>query len=334
MAIGECTLLIRKARKVLIIGGTGYFGRLIAEDLRQFTNCEVVVPKQRIDLWDAAAVEAALQGMEVVICAAGPFQQLPVTLADICLLKHIHYIDIADDPAFVRKVRALVPPGVRDLPAICTAWSTVSALSALLTQIAAAGLNKVDSIYVHMAPGNRGIRNAATVASLLYSVARLGWSKPRGFAFPSPIGYRTGYLIDVPDLELFPALFGASTVEFRAGSELKILNAAVSLLARIKTDWTRQARLLRRAMACFSFFGSDAGGIGVEVTTSSTKRRVSLIAASRGQRIAAMPASVMTAQLISGVRYHGLVSHKDWLSHDQLADECRKRGFELIMEDL
>src|SRR5204862_2838898 len=111
------------------------------------------------------------------------------------------------------------------------------------------------AIDVQIAPGNRAPREAGTVASLLASVGRafqvranggwrtvMGWSEPRRFTFPLPIGSRTGYLVDVPDHELFPALFGASRVEFRVGAELTFLNHSLSALAGlarrgIVRDW-------------------------------------------------------------------------------------------------
>jgi hypothetical protein len=332
--------------KILVVGGTGYFGRLIVDDLRRHTQYEVVVGSRHTgtDICDPASLEAALSGVAVAICAAGPFQRLPVTLAELCLRRGIHYIDIADDRGFVRKVRSLVAhAGDHDsLPAICSGWSTVSALSGALVKIAAAGVARIDSIYIHMAPGNRGARNPATIESLLHSVGKSlnvfrggrwetarGWSSPRVFSFPPPVGAREGYLVDVPDLELFPDLFRAGTVEFRAGAEFKFLNRAVSFLG----GWSQRARIVQRAAAVLSLIGHDWGAIGVEVIGSAS-RRACVVAASEGPRIAAMPAAVMTNLLLSGSRFSGLVSHADWLTRDRLAAECERRGFQLIVQDM
>src|SRR5438093_1100201 len=158
-------------RKVLIVGGNGHFGRLLAEDLRQHTDCEIVLGNRRTaNLFDPSSIERALAGVSVAICAAGPFQELPTTLAESCLRLGIHYIDFADDRNFVRKIHLLVEKRHNRQSAVCTAWSTVSALSGLLTSIAASGSDRVDEIYVHMAPGNRLPRGAGTITSLLHSV--------------------------------------------------------------------------------------------------------------------------------------------------------------------
>src|SRR5205809_3529288 len=105
-------------QKVLIIGGRGYFGRLLIDDLTRHTDCELTVASRQAfrsdrfdtvvaDLWNPASLERALSGVNIAICAAGPFQELPITLAEFCLQRGIHYIDLADDRAFVQKVRSL-----------------------------------------------------------------------------------------------------------------------------------------------------------------------------------------------------------------------------------
>jgi len=196
-----------------------------------------------------------------------------------------------------------------------------------------------------MAPGNRGARQTATIASLLYSVGKpftifrsgkwcdvRGWSDSVTFTFPFPIGKRRGYLIDVPDHEIFPELFPAKTVEFRAGSELEFLNGAVSVLAATGRNWVTWRHVYQKAASLLSWIGHDCGAMAVEVT-GSHRRVAYIVAESRGERIAVMPASIMTGLLLSGGHYRGLVSYTDWTNEEQLQHECAKRGFRLIVED-
>ena len=342
--------------KVLVVSGTGYFGRLLVDDLLRHAGCELIVGSRSpfrsdrfgtvlVDLWDTASLEKALTGVKIAICAAGPYQRLPFALAELCLERGIHYIDLADDRGFVQKVRSLAGPEER-VSAVCPGWSTVSALSAVLTRIAAEGMNRIDSIHIHMAPGNRGARSSGTISSLMHSVGRPftifrngawhrvpGWSEPRDFAFPPPVGVRRGYLVDVPDHEIFPKLLDARTVEFRAGSELQILNGCASLLQRTRRSWVEWSAVFQRSAALLSWLGHDWGAIGVEVS-GSARRRACIVADSRGQRIAVMPASVMTAALLSGASHRGLVSYSHWLTDEQLRSECEKRGFRLVVEEL
>jgi hypothetical protein len=342
-------------RKKVLVVGAGFFSRLLVDDLLRYAECDVIVasraalPSTRFeaieaDISDPGSLNKALIGVSVAICAAGPYQVMPTSLVDLCLRRRIHYIDLADDRDFVRKVRLLAHGAVET--AVCTGWSTVSALSGAMVQIAAQDSATIDSIHIHMAPGNRGARGVATIFSLMNSVGHqftvfrdgvwrtvTGWSEPRDFLFPQPIGTRRGFLIDVPDHELFPDLFGASTVEFRTSTELRIWSSGLSLLERFRTDWTRWARLIYRTAALLSWIGHSHGGIGVEVADSK-KRKVSIVADKTAERMAVMPASIMTSFLLSGMPHRGVVSPVDWITHDQLQTECTKRGFRLTVEEL
>jgi hypothetical protein len=96
--------------------------------------------------------------------------------------------------------------------------------------------------------------------------------------------------------------------------------------------------MFRRGAALLGFIGHGWGAIGVEVSGSSGQkrrtRRVSVVADSGAQRIAVMPASVMTALLLSGSKHHGVVSPAHWLTPEQVRDACEERGFQLIVEEL
>src|SRR5207302_279242 len=99
-------------KRVLVVGGSGYFGRLLVQDLLRFADCDLIVGSRRpvhsnsfetvvADLRNPASLERALAGVDIAICAAGPFQELPTTLVEFCLSRKIHYIDLADDRRFV-----------------------------------------------------------------------------------------------------------------------------------------------------------------------------------------------------------------------------------------
>jgi hypothetical protein len=354
------------------VGGTGYFGRLLVEDLLLRTPCHiriggrnqealervggelgVRVDIKRMDLLQPETLPGALDRVHVAICAAGPFQSLPTTLAQVCLDRGVHYIDIADDRDFVCRVRALVKSAsnAKTATSVCSGWSAVPALSAALVHLGAEGMERVDNIFIQISPGNRFPRAQGTVASLLASVGKpftvwrnqrweivTGWSEPRTFDFPNPMGQRSGFLVDVPDHEIFPALFGAKRVEFRVGSELNVLNQGLSVLAwttrrGIVGDWGPSASILRHVMRAFRFVGHEWGAIGVEVTGGTVRRRVSVVAETSGQRIPVMPAAVMTARLLcEECPFHGLAPLDTWIDGARLRKECESREFRLVVE--
>lgn len=369
-----------KPPRVLVVGGAGYFGSLLVQDLLNFSQCHIVVGGRdliratafchsqgsassdrltpvEIDLHRSESIEPALADVQVAICAAGPFQKLSTTLVEKCLIRGIPYVDLADDRNYVRAVTQLVQQRTAcTLPAVCTGWSAVPALSGVLARIAAETMASIESIHIQIAPGNRAPRSTGTVASLLASVGGWftvwhkgdwrkvkGWSEPRLFEFQKPIGRRAGYLVDVPDYDIFPALFSSPVVEFRVGSELAIFNKALSFLSWLSKkdwvrDWTSWAKVFQRGMSISGFLGHDSGAVGVEVvgvdrTGNRIKRQVCVIAEHFGQRIPAMPASIMTQLLLSGdTTYHGLIPVDGWMSRHALEMECTRRGFRLTDE--
>jgi len=362
--------------KVLLVGGSGYFGRALAADLLRNTDCQIVLAGRNrsglqralrilgrdrrlethvLDLRAPETVAPALSEVRVAICAAGPFQGLPTTLVPLCIERGVHYVDLADDRGFVMQVRALAARAAHET-AICSGWSAVPALSGLLVRLASRDMERIDSIHVQIAPGNRAPREAGTVSSLLSVVGQpfqvranegwrtvRGWSEPRRFAFPPPIGPRTGYLVDVPDHELFPVLFGANRVEFRVGAELTFLNHGLSALAGLARrgvvrDWTRWTHLFRATMASVGWLGHEWGAVGVEVFGSTgagrLARRATVMAERQGHRIAVMPAAVMTVELLSGRVSGGLIRVDGWLQLPRLEEECRRRGYRVIVEEV
>ena len=365
--------------RILVVGASGYFGSLLVEDLLRHTDADLWVSSrgrasedlllrfgpglsQRLtpcvcDLSQPSSVEAVVPQVQIAICAAGPYQRLPLTLLESCVKHGVPYIDLADDRGFFMKARDWVAR--RDaarLPAVCIGWSAVPALSGLLARIVVEGMDRVDALFVQIAPGNRSPRNKGTVASLLASLGKSfrlwgdgewreveGWSEPRTFRFPLPVGPRRGYLVDVPDHEIFPALFHARRVEFRVGSELSVFNHAAAVMAWISRrraiQWSRWAGWLAPAMGAFGSLGHDWGAVGVEVEGTKAglpvRRQACVIAGRSGQRIPILPAAVMAGRLLSeGAPEGGLVPVDRWLSPAELASECGKRGFDVTLLEL
>lgn len=366
--------------RILVVGASGYFGSLLVEDLLRHTNADLLVAGREpsraepllrrvgpglsgrlipcgCDLLEPASVDALLLGVRVAVCAAGPYQRLPLTLLESCVRHGVPYLDLADDRGFFVKARDwLARQDQARLPAVCVGWSAVPALSGLLARMAVAGMERVESLLVQIAPGNRSPRNEGTVASLLASLGKPcrlwrdgewrelpGWSEPRTFPFPPPVGPRRGYLVDVPDHEIFPALFQARRVEFRVGAEVSVFNHGASALAflsrKLAISWVPFARGLTLSMAGLGFLGHDWGAVGVEasgvVAGLPVRRLACVVAARSGQRIPVVPAAVMAARLLSGrAAERGLVPVDRWLTRAELASECDRRRLELTVRDL
>ena len=112
--------------RLLIVGGTGRIGSALAAALRAARgDCEIRIGGRRrevgmalarrlgagisfvpVDVNDAHQLGSALEGVDLVIHAAGPFQGAAPTVLDAAIAARARYLDIADDLAFAQGARA------------------------------------------------------------------------------------------------------------------------------------------------------------------------------------------------------------------------------------
>jgi len=128
-----------------------------------------------------------------------------------------------------------------------------------------------------------------------------------------PFGSRRVGVCDIPDLELFPARYPqVRTVLFRAGLELPLLQWATwSMAVLVRLGVIRRlashAPALRRLSERFMRFGSDVGGMAVELRGNDLEgrplhRRWWLdAAAGDGPQVPVTPAIVLARRLAEGL---------------------------------
>lgn len=290
--------------RVVVLGASGVFGSRAVRRLAHDDRFQLVLAGRRIDaletLRDAlgdATIEIASIDVDaadfaehlaalrpqLLIHTAGPFQGRDYRVAEACIACASHYIDLADARDFVCGIGAL-DERARDAGCmVITGASSVPALSAAVVDALAPRFARIDSIEHAINPGNRTPRGDATVAAILGYCGKpirvwrdgrwdhvRGWAQSRRQAFH--FGQRWIGACEVPDLSLFPARYpGVRTVLFRAGLELTLLQAATWGLGQLVRlglirDLAAHAPRLRRMSEWFLPFGSDVGGMVVEVT--------------------------------------------------------------------
>jgi len=354
---------------VVVYGGDGFFGRLVVTDLLANTSARITVagrrpPKERhvgprvtfvrADLNDFASVRATLVGASVVVHCAGPFQfQLP-TLVRAAIESGVHYVDLAEDPGFVRQVQAFDEEARRADVAVMSGMSVVPGLTALLAQ--SLHFDRVDSIRTFVAPGTRGSRGSATVRSLLGGVGQplrllrngrevivRGWSEPEWIAYPPPIGWRLQYLaIETADRDVFSREFGAQGVEFKAGSEFAWLNRSLAAVARLRPlanflSLENRADPIRKCLKVLGRLGTSAGGVLVEVTGirdgETVTQQIALVAKRQGERIPSLLAAIVTGALLRDeLTARGSMRLSTCLPIERLFDELVRRGLRLWLK--
>lgn len=328
--------------RTLVLGGYGNFGARICRALGSDPSIQLFIggrDLQRaqslaselgpnvmgvaVDL-DAPEFSNTLQQLdiELLIHAAGPFQQQSYGVAKATAAAGAHYIDLSDGRRFVCDFPNAMDATFRAAGrlAVCGA-STVPALSSAVIDHLCQSWQRIDAIDICIAPAQTAPRGQATLAAVLSYCGesiqtwnggkwepQIGWANPTRVHF-SRMKSRLGALCDIPDLELFPARYKVcDRMMFRAAVEIGFAQRAFSVLAALRTarilkqPW-KLAGFLNYAAKALDFLGSSLGGMVVRAegidATGSTVRRAWHIAADNdhGPEIPCMAAILLARKL-------------------------------------
>ncbi len=254
--------------RVLVVGGTGAFGRRLVERLAATTDCELILAGR-----DGAKLDAAIQALKAqypnrsiegaildlntvrperiralnancIVDAAGPFQNAEPVLARAAIAAGASYIDLADARDFVARFPELDGEAKAAGVLAITGASSTPALSNAVLDRLTAGWQRVDDVAVAISPGNRAQPGFSVVEAILsYAgkpvrarvdgawTAHSGWGDLVREEMPD-IGKRWLSLCDTPDLDIIPARFPtARSAIFRAGVELGIFHLGLWCLS-------------------------------------------------------------------------------------------------------
>jgi hypothetical protein len=342
--------------KILIAGGYGVFGRLLAKELLQTTTARIViagrdarravetclwlgapdrVEAMRLDLGRPGALESAARGCFAVACTAGPFQRLPAGLPREALAAGAHWLDIADDrdwllrlllsrehrlDAIAQEQRAAVIPGL----------STTPALTGLLVRIGLESMPRPRSASFTLFIGNRNAKGAAAIASLLEDGATMG-----GFV-PTPGGRRLACRVATADAALLRRDLGikadfAVAFEFPAAGPL--ICGISPVVWRIDPEMRiRIARIASRLAVPFNSIGHDSGSVQAEISGIDGGRiRIALIGS--GQRMAILSCAIALESLLDGtLRRRGVLQPALCFPPSEWMARLTQRGVHLISE--
>lgn len=295
--------------KVLLIGGTGVFGSRLAQLLvrdkhvvtiagRNLANAKVLADKLNCSArqMDRNGDLGSLTEFDVLVDAAGPYHAYgddPYRLVRTAIRSGIHYLDLSDNAAFCEGITKLDKEAREAGVCAISGMSSVPALSSAAVR----SLIEEDvpsRIEIAILPGNRSPRGLSVMASILMQAGRpmkvfrsgqwtdaIGWSAPKIHTLPGGLK-RQGWIIEVPDVTLFPKHFNAQTVVFRAGLELAVMRYGLWLFAilRRRVPIPINGPVLRFFKLAADFlapFGGDRGGMSVEVNVGHERRRWCLL---------------------------------------------------------
>jgi saccharopine dehydrogenase-like NADP-dependent oxidoreductase len=251
-------------RTVTVLGGTGIFGGRVARALAATEGLAVrVAARDRargeafareigarfvpVDVSDPGSLDGALEGSDLVVHAAGPFQGRDYRVARACLAHGVSYLDLADAREFVVGIGALDDEARARGVFVGSGASSIPTVTYALVKEVEPDFVAIDEIDLALSPGNQNPRGVATLAAVLASLAapmrvwidgawrtRRGWGDRARLELPPHVGARVVRNVPAPDHDLFPPAFRARTVRFRAGVELSRFHAALGALAALR----------------------------------------------------------------------------------------------------
>lgn len=267
----------------LLIGGRD--GASAARSAKTLAGSTATVEGLAIDTQQGGLARTLRElRIHLVIHTAGPFQGQAHDVARACIEARAHYVDLADGREFVTGIGELDAAARERGVLIVSGASTVPALSAAVLDRFRHHFDAISDIAIGITPGNKTPRGLSTVESVLSYCGRpfsrwqngrwrrvFGWQDQHRVFYPQ-LGWRWFANCDVPDLSLFPRRYGVSdTVKFHAGLELTVIQWSLWLMSwlarvRIVRNWRPAAKALRSASDLLLRFGSDAGGMHIDIT--------------------------------------------------------------------
>ena len=345
-----------KGPPVLVLGGYGVFGSLAAAELARRGIPGTVAGRDAgraralastlgpgcdglaVDASDREACRRALRGRRAVLLAAGPFGRFGTAVAEACLAERCAYVDLADDRAYVFRLRSRGDEFERaDLPAVYGASSLPGLSGAVALAAAEARPDRPRTARVTLFIGNANRKGQAAIESLVQSIARrieapqgdlrgLGDLEP--VPLPPPFGRSLTANFESPEYDLFGPLLGVEEVRVKVGFELPGAIVAFWLLsvARFRPGpWLPRAA--SAAAPLLGHWGHSGGMIQVELTwPDGFVRRAAAGGPVDGQRLAVLPAVLSIERILGEGGPAGARTAYEYLGHRALLSSLPSFG--------
>ena len=321
-----------KLEDILIVGGYGVVGRRIAANLAPDYPDRVVVAGRRLepaaqlaadlgcgvrgrrlDITNAESIEAALEGVGVVVSCIDQPEPL---LLHAAIARGLAYTDIAPHLMTRRPTEAMHAEAARTGARLVFGAGLAPGISSMLARLGAdrvgpvvrVASNLLLSVGDHYGPASRSyileeIALPYTIVIDSQERPARAFSEPAHVSFPPPIGLRTAYLFPFSDQVYFPQALGARTAFARLALDPPWLGRLLSALVRlgIISAMGRRAGARERFIIRLrsKYRGRDWYSVLVEVQGAGGVFRGSV--AGRGQADgAATGAAALTRSLAEG----------------------------------
>lgn len=308
-------------RRIVVAGGTGFFGSLIVRLLHEEGVTPVVAGQgdqaMPLDVENPVSLRAVLARGDVVVDATGPFQGRSGTLVEAAVDLGIDVIDINEGAGYAHVVHSLEPRIASAGIAVLTSCSAVSTVAASLVRMS--GVETPVRVSALVAPASRKTARRGTVHALLASVGEpvemwrggrtaraTGWTETRRFRMPPREAHLVESALSVTLPPLWPSL---REVDCWTDTGIALANALLSVASRSALLRRAARRLWRAGVLLARVAGPQRGAFGLEVEDGTGRiARLALTAPVRSYLAAAAPA-VLAARALADGRFtdRGLV---------------------------
>ncbi|MDX1674016.1 MAG: saccharopine dehydrogenase NADP-binding domain-containing protein [Longimicrobiales bacterium] len=187
-----------RAPAIVVIGATGYTGRLIAHELARGDDPVILAARdprrlatvadevglgrtQTVDVTDPPSLEALIRPGDVVINTAGPFTELGEPVVRACVEAGAHYFDTTGEQPFMKAIRDRYHDraragGVTVVNAMAFEYALGDCAVAVAAEGAALPLRSLDAVYAW--GGTRSSRG--TRSTVLLMLGRRAWVRRDG----------------------------------------------------------------------------------------------------------------------------------------------------------
>ncbi len=330
-------------KRLIVLGGSGMFGRTAVDALRAMGLSPLVASRRpaadiEVDADDALQVRAAFTRGDLVIDAAGGFQNRSPVLVQAAIDLGFDVIDISDDLGYARKLLSLATPIARAGIRVLNACSTVSAVAAVLVKLS--GCDRPVRVSGFLMPATRHTANPGSARSVIRSLGQpiralrggelvtlSGWSEARSLALRE----RTirGRLFESADAvhlpRAWPTLRDVAMYLDTNTTGLKLLLRAAARAPALRRLLERRITLGARLSR---LIGSKFGALAYEVEAGSGETTtVALVSRENGPVVPIAPA-VLAAKRIADGRCEetGLVPPDRQVDPDELCGFLESEG--------
>lgn len=291
--------------RVMVVGGYGNFGSIVCRHLISMPAIGLVLsgrdPRKlhsKVDELQAqsgavcegwcgdamgAGFSDALRALNIqlVVHTGGPFQGQSYAVAESCIAAGVNYCDLADCRTFVNGIDILDAKAKQAGVVILSGCSSVPTLSSAIIDEQRQRFSRIDSIE-HGISSSAKMPGLSTIEGVLAYAGKpikqlkngkvhdvSGWLDLTLRTMPQ-LGTRLLANVDVPDMDIFAARYGAQTLRFKAGAGLKLGGLANGLLAQalklgLVRDHALWAARLHRLGMHFERFGDGKSAMYIDV---------------------------------------------------------------------